>query len=130
MKNRYEIEAKTLKHRNATDEREATSATGQPKHALEAFGLKCWNSDEAGLTAQVLIEKYLVQRPGADGVPLSSLPLRSEKVPLLPKTVFRTVSADSYLLSLQRRIACELDGFCGQLHGCREAMVTLPVSGS
>ena len=61
MKSRYEIEAKTLEHRNTTDEREATGATGQPKHALEALRSKMLElMDEAGLTHQVLIEKYLV----------------------------------------------------------------------
>ena len=60
VKSRYEIEAKTLEHRNTTDEREVTSATGQPKHALEALRSKMLElMDEAGLTAQVLIEKYL-----------------------------------------------------------------------
>ena len=47
---------------------------------------------------------------------------------MTPKTsVFRTVEADPYLVSLQRRIASDLGGYCGQLQGCREATATFPV---
>jgi hypothetical protein len=63
VKSRCEIEAKTLEDRNTTDEREATGAIGQPKHALEALRSKMLElMDEAGLTAQVIIEKYLAPK--------------------------------------------------------------------